>query len=235
MKFVCKGLDLNDALSKVIKACSTKGVGTVLEGVKLVAENGTLTLTATDLELAIEKTITAEIFEEGEALVPGKLFSEFVRRLTNMNVECLLTEKNQLRISYGESTGLISCYNVLEFPNFKKIENAEYFQLKQKDLKDIISKTLVSVALDDSKPVFKGVLFEVEEKSLTAVSLDGFRLSKIEKPITKSTAQTSAIIPSRSLTEIHKLLEDTDAGVKIKIQKNYLMAELKETVILTRL
>ena len=59
MKVICNGNDLSDAVGKVIKAVPSRSANSILEGIKLVAEEGTLTLTATDLELAIEKSIVA--------------------------------------------------------------------------------------------------------------------------------------------------------------------------------
>ena len=77
MKVVCDGLDLSIATAQVIKAISNKTTNPVLEGIKLTAENDTLKLSATDLELAIEKTIKADVKLEGETVIPGKFFSEF--------------------------------------------------------------------------------------------------------------------------------------------------------------
>ena len=55
MKIICNGADLSDAVSKVYKAASVRTTNVILEGIKLKAADGSLTLTATDLELAIEK------------------------------------------------------------------------------------------------------------------------------------------------------------------------------------
>ena len=67
MKIECNGNDLCDAVGRVIKAVSVRSPNAVLEGIKLSAEDGTLTLSATDLELSIEHMIRAEIIEAGEA------------------------------------------------------------------------------------------------------------------------------------------------------------------------
>ena len=82
MKVVCDGLDLSIATTQVIKAISNKTTNPVLEGIKLSTESDKLKLSATDLELAIEKTIRAEVKVEGEVVIPGKFFSEFIRKLT---------------------------------------------------------------------------------------------------------------------------------------------------------
>ena len=57
MKVICDGLDLSDAVLKVSKALAVKAVNPVLEGIKISAAGDKLTLTATDTELTIEKTI----------------------------------------------------------------------------------------------------------------------------------------------------------------------------------
>ena len=68
MKLSCDSLDLSDALTQVGKALPLKKVMPILNGIKLKAEGDTLTLTATDLELSIEKKIKG-IFSPKEKLL----------------------------------------------------------------------------------------------------------------------------------------------------------------------
>lgn len=235
MKLICDGLDLSDAVLKVIKATSAKTTNPILEGIKLVAEDDYLTLSATDLELAIEKKIKAEIFIEGETVVPGKFFSEYIKKLTNEQIELNLNENNMLNIKYTDSVGTIQCLNSAEFPNIKKLESAEYFEISSKDLKALINKTVFSVAVDDSRPILKGVLFEIGENKIKGVALDGYRVALVNKELKNSTAKFSCIVPARSLSEISKFIEDNDETIKVNVQKNYLMVEINETKIITRL
>ena len=235
MQIVCDGLELCEAVLKVGKAISSKTTNPILEGIKLVAEDETLTLSATDLELSIEKKIKAEIKEEGETVVPGRFFSEFIKKLTGESITLELNEKNQLKIKYTDSESILQCFPVLEYPGFKKIDSNEYFGVEKKDLKDLINKTLFSVAVDDSRPILKGCLLEISEKDIMSTALDGYRLAHIKKSITSSTVKTSVIVPARSLSEISKLLDDSDEAVNIYIQKNYLMVDLGDCKVITRL
>ena len=75
MKIIVNGLDLSDAISKVSKALPVREVAPVLECIKIVAENDRLTLYATDKDLAIEKTIDANVIVGGAFLVPGKILA----------------------------------------------------------------------------------------------------------------------------------------------------------------
>ena len=235
MKVVCDGLDLSVATSQVIKAISTRTTNPVLEGIKLEAKGETLKLSATDLELAIQKTINAEIKEEGETVIPGRFFSEFIKKLTGEKIELELNDKNQLKIVYTDSESFVQCYNVLEFPNLNIIDDEEYFILNQRDFKSLINKSIFSTALDDTRPVLKGCCIEIEDDYVKSIGLDGYRLAFVKKPIKKSTIKKSIIVPSKSLMEICKFLEDSDEDIKVCIQKNFLMVEVDNTKIITRL
>ncbi len=230
----CHGIELSDAFLSVSKAISNKVTNPILEGIKIVAEDDTLTLCATDTELSIEKKIKANIKEEGEAVVPGKFITEFVKKLTNEMIELEVNEKNQMLIKYDDSQTIISCYNVLEYPSFKKLESLDYFGISKKDLKTIINKTIFSVAVDDSRPILKGVLFDIDKTTLNAIALDGYRLAKVKKNITSSLVM-SIVIPAKSLNEISRLLDDSDDVINVYVDKSTLMVDFGGTKLTTRL
>src|SRR5574344_751654 len=234
MKVYCEGLDLSNAVMTVIKATSSKTTNPILEGVKLKADGDSLVLSATDGELAIEKKIPADVKLAGEVVVPGKLFGEFVKKLSTEQIEMFLDEHNQLRIKYTDSELFIQCQSAEEFPNIQQIDNAQFFEIKQADLKEIIDRTIFSVAQDDTRPVLKGCLIEQDGKNITSVALDGFRLAIAKKSIVASTTESSIIVPARSLAEISKLLENGDGNIRVLIQRNYLMVILNGTKIVTR-
>lgn len=235
MHVICEGLDLCDAVLKVSKAISNKVAKQILEGIKLVAEDGTLTLSATDTELAIEKKIKAEVKVEGETVVPGRFFGEFLKKLTDQSIELVLNEKNQMKIKYTDSETQVGCYPSLEYPGFQKIDSNEYFAMTKKDLKSLINKSNFAVAVDDSRPILKGVLLEVEESGIKAVALDGYRLALIKKPIAVTNVSISVIVPAKSLNEISRIIEDNEDIINIYIQKNYLMIDLGDTKVITKL
>ena len=83
MKTIVKAQDLSNAVSKVVKAVSTKTPNQLLEGIKIVCKGDELILTATDMEIAIEKVIKCESFMEGEAVIPGRIFADFTKKLEN--------------------------------------------------------------------------------------------------------------------------------------------------------
>ena len=104
MKFYCNGLDLYDAVLKVIKAVAVRSTNPVLEGIKLSAEEDLLRLTCTDGELLIETSIVADVKIEGETVVPGKLFSEFLRKLSGEQIE-VSVDGSVMKLVYSDSEG----------------------------------------------------------------------------------------------------------------------------------
>lgn len=234
MLFRCDGLDLSDAVNRVLKAVSSKTVSPILEGIKISAVGDSVILSGTDLELSIQKTIKAEVVDEGETVVPGKLFGEYLRKLTNEQISLELNERNQLRISYADSEGFIQCMDVLEFPELKNVDKVDYFEINRIDLKNLINTVIFAVAVDDSRPILKGVLFEVNKEGARAVALDGFRMAMANKKVVNSTSDFSFIVPSRSLAEISRML-DSDENVKVYVHSNNLMVDMIDTVVTTRL
>ena len=235
MKLICEGLDLSDAVLKVIRATATRTTNPILEGIKLHASEDSLTLSATDLEISIEKTIAADVKIAGDVVVPGKFFADFVKKLSNEQIELSLTDQNTLKIKYTDSEGYLQCMNADEFPVIKELSAPEKLTVKRTDLKELIDKTIFSVAVDDARPILKGCLFEIENGLVTAVALDGYRLAMVKVPATCSSNKMSFIIPARSLGEISKLLDGNEEFVDVMIGASHMLIADGSIKIITRL
>ncbi len=140
MRIVCDGADLADAVLKVSKGTSNKTTNPILEGIKVVAEEDFVTLSATDLELSIEKTIRGMVHLEGEMVVPGKFFCEYIKKLNNEQIELAVDEKNMLSIKYTDSVGKIQCMNSSEFPEIKKLEDEANIAREKNDFNTAIKR-----------------------------------------------------------------------------------------------
>ena len=234
MLVTCQGLELSEAFLRVSKAISNKTANPILEGIKIIAEDDTLTMSATDTELTIEKKIKADVKSEGETVVPGRFITEFVKKLTSTEIELEVNEKNQMTIRYEDSESVIQCYNPVEYPGFKRVESKEYFGISQKDFKTCVNKTIFSVALDDSRPILKGVLFDINGNEINVVALDGYRLARVKKTI-NSNITKSIVVPARSLSELSKMIDDSDEIINIYIDQYTIMVDLGDTKVTSRL
>ena len=236
MKTIVKGIDLSNAVNKVVKAVSQKSPNSLLEGIKLNCKGDELTLTATDMEIAIEKTISCETFMEGSVVVPGRLFAEFVKKLEDEDeIELNVTEDGRMKIVYSGSETYLQAQSAEQYPIIKKDFNLNSFVIKQKAFKDVINKTSFACSQDDSRPILKGCLLELEGETLTCVALDGFRLAVYKKNVRESTGNVKAIVPARALVEITRLIEHDEEYVTVIIQDNSLLIDIDNTVFVTRL
>lgn len=235
MKFVCSGALLSDTAFTVAKACSSRTTTPVLECIKIQAKNDVLTLTAYDGEISIEKKITAEVLEEGETCVQGKFFSDFIGKISNEEVVISCNEKG-MEIEYGESESFMQTLPAEDFPLFNGSVIAEehFFEVKESDLKELISKVVFCAATDESRPILKGVLLEANGGELRATALDGFRMACSYCATTQNGENMKIVCPARTLVEISRMLEG-DEVLKIYADKNRLSVSVNNTVITSRL
>ncbi len=234
MKFRCDGLELSEAINVVSKAISNKTTSSILEGIKMVCKEDKLILSATDLEMSIEKIIRAEVTTAGETVVPGRLFGEYIKKLTNEQIECELNEKNQLHISYTDSEGTLQCMDINEFPQLKEVEKDSFFEIEKVNFKALINNVFYAVAQDDSRPILKGILLEIENTNIRAVAVDGCRLSIANKELLMATSDFKIIVPGKNLNDIVRMLDD-EGSIKVYIHSNNIMVDLGDTIIVNRL
>ena len=233
MKFVSDGLSLAEAVLKVSKACAVRTTAPILECIKLTARGDEVSLLATDNELSIRKTVKAEVFDEGEVCVPGKLFADFIGKLTGEEV-CIATGEKGVEIKYRDAGTIMQSLPAEEFPliSFEAEENS--FTMKQADLKKIIGETTFCCAQDDSRPVLKGCLMEFGEK-LEMAALDGYRLALASAPILAKSGEKSIICPARTLSEIAKMLEEDEEEITLYTQGGTMLVTGGGTTVVSRL
>lgn len=233
MKFVCDGLTLSEAVAKVSKACAVRTTAPVLECIKITAGNEEITFLATDGELSIQKTAKAEVFEEGEICVPGKLFADFTGKLSGEEI-CLSTCEKGLEIKYGENTSFMQVISADEFPKINLEIGENSFVMKQEALKNIIAETTFCCAQDDSRPVLKGCLMDFSDR-LEITALDGYRLALSAAEILAKSGEQSIICPARTLGEISRMLTGEEEEITLYTQGGMLMVKFGDMVIVSRL
>lgn len=234
MKVICEGLDLSDAILKVVKACSTKTTNPILECIKISAKNDGLTLLSTDGEIAIQKKINAEVLEEGEIAVPGKYFSDFIKKLENVQIT-LATDGDKLIIRYADAESVIQILNAEDFPAIDLEISEKSFSLAQKDLKELILRTTFCCAQDDSRPVLKGCLVEANEGMVTFTALDGYRMAVCKRNVISMNADISVICPARTLNEIARMLSGEGEEIVVYVQKGMMLVSVEDTILTSRL
>lgn len=238
MKFTCNQQSLSKALNTVSKAVTSRTTIPVLKGILLTAnENGTLTLSASDLDLSIEKTIDVTVEEAGATVVLSKLFGDIVRKLPNEEVHIEEVEEERILIKTASSEFTIVGLPADEFPKIKDEEEIiSKLSLPRELFKNMIRKTSFSASIDESKGILIGTLIELEPDSMNLVALDGFRMA-VTREKTENNESNRIIIPSRVLNDVNKIISDSEESEKIQLllsSKNATIT-MDHTLIMIRL
>lgn len=236
MKVKCQGAELSDALAKVTKALPIKRSNPILDGVKITAQGDILTLFATDLELAIEKKINAEVLIEGECVIPGKLFADYAKKIEDEELELDLEQDHSLLIRYLDSEVKIKGYDPEDYPIFKEVSKERSFNVMKKEFKQLINKIIFNVATDEARPALRGCCLNIKEDHMEGVASDGYRLGLVKVPIVNNGIIETIVIPAKSMMELSRLIDDEDESMTVYVDRNYVMVddELK-TKVVTRL
>ncbi len=232
MKFVCDGLTLSEAVMKVSKACAVRTTAPIMECIKLTATLDGISLLATDGELSICKKIKAEVLEEGEICVPGKLFADFSSKLTDEEI-ALATGEKGVEIKYRDSVSYMQALSAEDFPKLDLEIGENSFVMAQSALKKIIAETTFCCAQDDSRPVLKGCLMQFGDK-LDVTALDGYRLAYSAADILSKTDEATIICPARTLAEISRMLGD-EGEITLYTQKGMLLCDSGGLTVVSRL
>jgi DNA polymerase-3 subunit beta len=234
MNFKCDKAVLQDAIFTVQKAVTGKTTMPILGGILMKAYDDEILLTGSDLDLSIEKKIKSDVLESGTVVIDAKLLGEIIRKLPNETVEIKTVDNNSVQIYCQKSKFTLIHMNADEFPELPKINENMIFSIPQKKLKNMIKGTIFATATDDSRPILTGVLFEIKDKKLNLVALDGYRLAlKSEELDTENTI--NAVIPGKTLTEVSKILDDSEENVNITFTPNNILFSLNGTKIISRL
>ena len=93
MRFKCTDTALIDGLQIVIKALPGRTPNQILEGVLIETDENGVVMTCSDERITIVTRIEAQVEEQGRGVVPGKLFNEVVRRLSDGDIDISMNDR----------------------------------------------------------------------------------------------------------------------------------------------
>ncbi|MBQ9414158.1 MAG: DNA polymerase III subunit beta [Clostridia bacterium] len=235
MNIVCQTEALQNAVSTVSHAVSGKSTLPALEGVLLKARSSSLFLAGYDMEIGITTTMEAQIKEPGAIVLSVKLFGDIVRNLPYHTVSIETDEKLNVHIQCGMAEYEIMGIEADEYPEIPSVEDGVGFVIGRSTFKSMLRQTLFAVAMSESsRPVHKGVLFDVYDHQLTLVSLDGSRLALRKEPI-ESGEVMQFVMPRKTAAELLKLMDDEDVPTSLIVGKRHVAVEVGEHLVISRL
>ena len=234
MIFKCEKNKLAEALSNVQKSVSPKSTIPALEGILLSASEDKLKLCGYNMELGITTSIPASVEEEGKTVLNAHLFTEIVRKLPDDEIEVQISDDLSAKIISGKSNFELMGINAEEFPSLPEVDGENFLELPVSCIKSMIKQTIFAVSENDSKPVHTGTLFDIKDKILTLVSVDGYRLAIRKEPI-KENLELRFVVPGKTLREVLRLLPDSDDTLRISAGMQHIIFYIGEYSVVSRL
>ena len=237
MQFTMNAQDLLDGLNTVTRALSARPAKPILEGVLIEANDNAVTLTCSDGSLSIESVITASVAEGGRAVLPGRLFTELVRKLPGGDVTIKFGDNYNATIRCMSSRSNLAGMNPMEYPEMPEVTSGTTVNIQQNRLRDMISRVVFAIAMDETRQILTGCLLEVNPDEARLVALDGYRLAmqKIFQPFQLPADKPSlrAVIPGRVLNELSKILYEEETFCSLTFDKTRMQATFGNTRLST--
>lgn len=217
MRFIVSTSTLLKQLLAVNGASSSSTVLPILENFLFEIKDGTLTVSATDLQTSMTTSLAVESKEDGKVAIPSKILLETLKTLPDQPISFSVDEKTfAIEISAGDGKYKLSGENGEDFPKIPVVENASSVAMPASILAEAINKTLFAVSSDELRPAMTGVYCQLSPEHITFVATDAHKLVRYRRLDTKSESATTFILPKKALTLLKSSLPSDDVHVAIE-------------------
>jgi DNA polymerase III subunit beta len=238
MRAVCNTDLFSKKLALVSRGVSARSTIQLLGGILLEAEEGSMRLSATDMEVSIQTVAAAEVEEEGRVVIPARIFNDVVRSLPSGEL-ALSHDRSEgvVRLSARENEYRIRAYAAEDFPQLPKFDEAAAFKMSGEALVETVEKVSRSYSRDETRPVLTGILISFEESRVRMVTTDSYRLSIKETELaTTFDGSREAIIPARAMQEVSRIYASSDEErVEVLLSENQALFRIGDVLFGTRL
>jgi DNA polymerase III subunit beta len=233
LKITCSKIELASALAVVSRAVSTRGAVQVLGGILLQANEGHLTLAATDMEISIRASLAGEIEGDASVVVPGRLLTDLVRLLPAETVTLAYDEGDGVvSVTSGSHVSRLNVYSAEDFPRLPPLD-VPLQTIDAAALLETIDKVGRAASRDESRPVLTGVLVRFDADHLIMAATDSYRLAVKETSLSSSGPELDAIIPARALQELARLAGSAE-DVELGVHENHIIFRAGEVWLTSR-
>jgi DNA polymerase-3 subunit beta len=242
MKATIERATLLKSLSHVQSVVERRNTIPILSNVLIRAEEASLRLKATDLDLEVTETLAADVGQSGATTVPAHVLYDIIRKLPDGSQVSLETtgDVGQVLIRAGRSRFTLQALPETDFPDLAAGEMSHRFTVSSGELKRLIEKTQFAISTEETRYYLNGIYLHAIESSgvpvLRAVATDGHRLARVETPAPAGAAgMPGVIIPRKAVAEIIKLVDDAGEEVEIELSPTKIRLTLGQVVLTSKL
>ncbi len=206
MKFRIDRDVLADAVSWTARSLPNRPSVPVLAGLLLSTQNNELTLSGFDYETSTRATLPADVTEDGQALVSGRLLAEIVKALPPKSVDVEL-DGAKVRVSCGSARFNLQTMPVDEYPRLPDMP-ASTGTVDASEFATAVSQASAAAGRDDMLPLLTGVRLELEGSTVSLLATDRFRASLRDLTWFPESSDVSAhaLVPAKVLSDTARSL-----------------------------
>jgi len=225
MKFTVERAILLKALAHVQSVVERRNTIPILANVLLDAKDGSLWLTATDMEIAVVEEIPGvTLTRPGRTTAPAATLYEIVRKLPD-GAKVELDHGGgdaALKLRAGRFQTDLSVLPVEDFPSMTEGKLAHRFALPAGQLRGLIDRTRFAISTEETRYYLNGIYLHATDSEgtpvLRAVATDGHRLARVEEVLPEGAAgMPGVIVPRKTVAELRKLAEETQDEIRVAL------------------
>ncbi len=237
MKFVSDKKTLLSLITPAASAASNKTTLPALEGLLFTLKGDVLTICGYDLEKGVRTMGNVVSMQEGSVIINAQKITSIIKNFPDCDICIESDERNMVRITGGMSDFSIHGITAEAFPNLPELGGENAFNISRSLMKDIINSTVFAVAQSEARPILTGELFMIENRTLTVVALDNFRLAMREEKncVFDNDNRFSFVVPGKALSDLSRLLDDNDEPLRVEFTAKYIIFKIDDTVFFSRL
>jgi DNA polymerase-3 subunit beta len=232
MKLQVTQENLNRALNSVARVANSRGTLPILANVLIKTENNRLSLSATNLDIAISHYIGAKVTQEGSITVPARLMQDFVSSLPEGVIELDLQE-TKLHVSTDQYQSVVNGIVADDFPVMPAISDGTNWSVNGVLLRKGLQQVVFAASNDETRPVLTGVLLQTTDGKLSMAATDSYRLA--EKHLGANKQQLQLLIPASALQDLLRVLGDNDEPVRVTHNDQQVLFRVGDIELTTRL
>jgi DNA polymerase-3 subunit beta len=234
MKIECIKERLGEAVSKAEKIAGKNPTLPVLSGLYMKAEDNTLSIKATNLDLGISIVIPAKVTEPGEIVVPANILSSFLSSLQKEKNISLSSDGQTLEIKTGNTSANIKTLPVEDFPIIPEISDDGAFIIPSKDLTLGLRSVLYSAAVGSMKPELSSIYIHYEDDGLVFAATDSFRLAEKRIKVKTMPHFKHILLPQKNAQEIVRILDSVNEDISLSLEENQVALKVGNIYIYSR-
>ena len=199
-------------------------------------EDGTCRITAYDMEKGMRTAIPVTIDEPGKIVVKAQNLLQIIRALPEGEINITVDDHYRAVISQGKASFEISVTPGEQFPLLPLLAGDRNYTMPQHVLRDVITRTVYAVAVNDQRAAFNGAYFKIESNRLMVIGCDGNRIaiSHVNLP-GENNPDASVIVPGRLLGEVLRMIKDTEDDMTVTLARRHIIFRIGEYVYFTRI